>query len=89
MKPDPILPQKPSHSDDLRFTQNFLHSKALVDKIVKLAKLQPGSTVLEIGPGKGIITAKLADQVTATGKVIAIELDSGLANTSRDLFKTV
>lgn len=76
-------------SHDLRITQNFLQSKALVDKIVKLAKLPLGSTVLEIGPGDGIITRRLADAVTAQGKVIAIELDQRLASKLTETFRAV
>lgn len=71
---------------EIRFTQNFLHSKALVDRIVKLAKIESGSTVLEIGPGKGIITSKLAEEVSKQGKVVAVELDGDLAKRLRDLF---
>jgi 23S rRNA (adenine-N6)-dimethyltransferase len=71
---------------ELRFTQNFLHSKALVDRIVKLARIAPGSTVLEIGPGKGIITTKLAEQVGKEGHVVAVELDTDLAKRLREQF---
>jgi len=65
--------------DELRFTQNFLHSPALVGQIVGLADLQHGDTVLEIGPGKGIITRQLAEAVGAEGRVVAVELDGRLA----------
>lgn len=62
----------------LRFTQNFLKSQDLVKRLVHLAKIEPGSTLLEIGPGKGIITAELARRVTAGGRVVAVELDANL-----------
>jgi 23S rRNA (adenine-N6)-dimethyltransferase len=65
-------------SSELRYTQNFLVSTKLVEKIVALAHILPGETVLEIGAGKGIITAALAKHVTPTGKVAAIELDQSL-----------
>lgn len=68
-------------NDDLRFTQNFLHNPALVHQIVRLAGLRLGDTVLEIGPGKGIITRRLAEEVGVDGQVIAVELDSALADT--------
>ena len=55
--------------------QHFLIDQNIVRKIVRLAELQPGETVLEIGPGKGILTEALLDEA---GLVIAIELDSVL-----------
>lgn len=79
------IPQ-PRH-DEVRFTQNFLHSPALVDRIVKLADLKAGTTVLEIGPGKGIITKRLAEAVGTTGKVVAVELDAGLATRLVEQFR--
>lgn len=80
----------PQHRhDEVRFTQNFLHSPALVERIVKLAQLQTGATVLEIGPGKGIITRRLAEAVGTNGRVIAVELDPALATRTAELFKGV
>ncbi len=63
----------------LRYTQNFLKSTRLVDKIVSLAAIDPAATVLEVGPGKGIITHALAQRVGENGRVIAVELDAQLA----------
>ena len=64
----------------IKFTQNFLHNAALVERLVQQANLPRGSTVLEIGPGKGIITAALAKAVGGAGRVVAVELDSKLAS---------
>lgn len=75
--------------NDLRFTQNFLKSKALVDKLVQQSAIKAGDTVLEIGPGKGIITQALAEQVTPTGRVIAVELDDALFKALQQHFRTV
>lgn len=68
---------------ELRYTQNFLHNPALVTKLVNLAQLAPGTTVLEVGPGRGIITKALAGAVGETGRVVAVELDGRLADTVR------
>lgn len=68
---------------ELRYSQNFLHSPALVTKLVSLAQLAPGSTVLEVGPGKGIITKALAGAVGENGRVLAVELDGRLAESVR------
>lgn len=74
--------------DQLRFSQNFLHSKALVKTIVALAQIPHGGTVLEIGPGKGIITQCLAEAVGADGRVVAVELDHALSVRLREQFST-
>jgi 16S rRNA (adenine1518-N6/adenine1519-N6)-dimethyltransferase len=53
--------------------QHFLHSPSALKKIIDAANIKPGETVLEIGPGTGILTRALLD----TGaQVMAIEKDS-------------
>ncbi len=61
--------------------QNFLIDKNIVRKIVRLAQLQPGETVVEIGPGRGVLTEALLE---ASGNVTAIELDAGLCARLRE-----
>lgn len=57
-------------------SQNFLIDQNIIDKLIQLAELSPGDTVLEIGPGPGAITEKLL----ATGAhVIAVEKDRKFA----------
>jgi len=63
--------------------QNILIDKNIVRKIVRSAQLQPGETVLEIGPGRGILTEALLE---ASALVIAIELDAGLCAHLRAAF---
>ncbi|GAB4508358.1 MAG: hypothetical protein OHK0046_00510 [Anaerolineae bacterium] len=75
--------------NELKYTQNFLVSEALVEKLVALARIQPGETVLEIGPGKGIITKVLAARVTVAGRVVAVELDAALVVKLRTQFQTL
>ncbi len=55
--------------------QNFLVDDAALDRIVAAADLTPEDTVLEIGPGLGALTRRLA---RAAGQVIAVELDQNL-----------
>ncbi len=55
--------------------QNFLTSEAAVFKSVQAAQIVPGETVLEVGPGKGVLTRALLD---AGAHVIAIEKDHEL-----------
>ena len=58
-----------------RLGQHFLIDPNIVRKIVALARLHPEETVLEIGPGRGILTRALC---AAAGSVLAIEVDRGL-----------
>ena len=60
--------------------QNFLISEIIYDKIIKAADLQKDDVVLEVGPGLGFLTEKLAEKAK---KVIAVELDDKLAETLR------
>lgn len=65
--------------------QNFLVNKEIVEKIVQSANLTTDDFVLEIGPGKGILTEELAKKA---GKVIAVEIDRNLAKILRKKFKS-
>lgn len=56
--------------------QNFLVNEAVRDSIIEAAGLSAGDTVIEVGPGLGILTEKLASYA---GRVIAVELDDSLA----------
>jgi len=56
--------------------QNFLHDRAIVRRIAEAAGVEPGETVLEVGPGLGILTEELAARA---GRVVAVELDRRLA----------
>ena len=58
-----------------RLGQNFLIDPNIVRKIVALAELIPSDHVLEIGPGRGILTEALC---RAAGRVTAVEVDSRL-----------
>ncbi len=55
--------------------QHFLIDQNIARKIVGLAEIKPDETVLEIGPGRGILTRLLIQQAK---RVIAIELDRDL-----------
>ena len=63
--------------------QNFLKSEAIVDKIIDAADLSKEDTVLEIGPGQGMLTKKL---LAKAGKVIAVEKDRDLIAGLQDVF---
>lgn len=58
-----------------RLGQNFLIDPNIVRKIVAQAELTPTDTVLEIGPGRGILTEALC---RAADRVTAVEVDPRL-----------
>lgn len=57
------------------YGQNFLVDQTVVQKIIEAAQITPGETVLEIGPGTGVLTRALVD---VGADVIAVEVDSDL-----------
>jgi len=64
--------------------QHFLKSQEAVRKIVETADLSREDTVLEVGPGKGILTKALLERA---GKVIAVEKDEQLRPFLENLFQ--
>jgi len=55
--------------------QHFLHDKNIAKKIVRLAQIKRSDNVLEIGPGKGILTKEILKKCN---KLIAFEIDQEL-----------
>jgi len=68
---------RPQH----RLGQNFLIDGRVLDGIVAAAELQSDDLVLEIGPGLGTLTQRLAAKA---GHVVCIELDRGLVQVLQD-----
>lgn len=68
------MPQKP------KLGQNFLRDENAVERIVASLGDLSSRTVVEIGPGRGAITHKLAHRAH---RLIAIELDRALARALR------
>ncbi len=71
-------------SPNKRFGQNFLTDENVLDGIVEAAGIEPSDTVLEIGPGTGALTRRLAEKAAG---VCAVEIDRGLAGMLEDEFK--
>ena len=65
------------------FGQNFLLDHNLIRKLVDAAGVQPGDTVLEVGPGTGALTEEL---VARGCRVVAAEIDRGLSQHLREHF---
>ena len=63
--------------------QHFLSDPRILERIADALKLAPDETVVEIGAGRGALTAVLRDRAA---RVIAIELDRQLAALLRERF---
>jgi 16S rRNA (adenine1518-N6/adenine1519-N6)-dimethyltransferase len=69
-----------------RFGQHFLADERIVERIADSLEITPGDTVVEIGPGRGVLTDRLVQRVGAHGRVVAIELDRALAGLLRERY---
>ena len=64
--------------------QNFLKSEKIAEEIVSAGEVVSDDIVLEVGPGKGILTEKLLEKAK---KVIAVEKDEQLVEFLKEKFK--
>ncbi|MBI3096708.1 MAG: hypothetical protein HYY93_00450 [Planctomycetes bacterium] len=65
-----------------RHGQNFAIDPNFLDGVVREAGIAPTDTVLEIGHGLGVLTARLA---AAAGRVVAVEIDAAFAELAPEL----
>jgi len=59
-----------------RLGQHFLIDEKILDRMVRYGEVTRDDVVLDVGAGRGELTARLAEKA---GKVIAVELDQELA----------
>ena len=59
-----------------RLDQHFLINQEVVDTIIAAARINPSDRIVEIGPGRGVLTQKL---ISRAAQVVAVEMDDGLA----------
>lgn len=64
--------------------QNFLKSKKVSKEIVKAAEIKKEQVVVEIGPGKGILTRNLLEE---GARVVAVEKDERLVRLLKSDFE--
>ena len=74
---------KIAHSPRKRFAQHFLTDDRTAERIVQLAQIGSENTVLEIGPGKGILTNHI---LKLAKRVIAVEIDRDLVDILTERF---
>ena len=66
------MTDKTQHPFRKKWGQNFLTDKNLLRKIVRTILLRPGDSILEIGPGEGVLTEKILPEVK---EMAAVEID--------------
>ena len=57
--------------------QNFLVDRRVLRRIIEAADISPTDVVLEIGPGRGLLTGELSARAA---RVVAVEIDDALAS---------
>jgi 16S rRNA (adenine1518-N6/adenine1519-N6)-dimethyltransferase len=70
-----LQPSSTIHRPSKRFGQNFLADKSIIKRIVASLNPQANETIVEIGPGRGALTAPLIERA---GHLVAIEFDRNL-----------
>ncbi len=78
-EPIKIQPFKPTK----KLGQNFLKDHLVVSKICKAAELSSDDTVIEVGPGHGILTEKIIEKANL---LYAVEKDTRLCNKLENKF---
>jgi 16S rRNA (adenine1518-N6/adenine1519-N6)-dimethyltransferase len=71
------------HRARRRFSQNFLRDPATIERIVDAIAPQPGDHIVEVGPGRGALTAPL---IARCGHLTAVEIDRDLAHSLQARF---
>lgn len=66
-------------------SQHFLRSRSLAASLIAQAPVTRSDLVVEVGPGRGILTRELARRCRA---VVAVEFDGALAEALRARFRT-
>ncbi|MCI0547422.1 MAG: 16S rRNA (adenine(1518)-N(6)/adenine(1519)-N(6))-dimethyltransferase RsmA [Candidatus Rokubacteria bacterium] len=76
-------PRGPASGKTRALGQHFLHDPEVASRIVAIVGPTPRDLVIEIGPGTGALTGLLAG---SGARLIALEVDGGLAARARERF---
>ncbi|MFZ2190057.1 MAG: 16S rRNA (adenine(1518)-N(6)/adenine(1519)-N(6))-dimethyltransferase RsmA [Candidatus Magasanikiibacteriota bacterium] len=77
------LCKKYNLSPSKKYGQNYLITDAPIKKMIEVADLKKTDTVIEIGPGFGVLTFALVERA---GKVVAFEIEKKLTGYWEDKF---
>ena len=72
-----------THTPRKRFGQNFLHDASVLEHIIAVIDLRHDEHIVEIGPGKGVLTRALLNEAT---RLDVVELDRDLASYLQEKF---
>ncbi len=72
--PKPDRPVSTAGSNQFS-TEDQRDSRGEAETVMKLAEIEPGMTVADIGAGNGYYTVRLAERVGKTGRVLAQDID--------------
>jgi 16S rRNA (adenine1518-N6/adenine1519-N6)-dimethyltransferase len=70
-----LHPSSSLHHPSKRFGQNFLTDQRIIHRIIGTLEPRADETIIEIGPGRGALTAPLLEKA---GRLVAIEFDRNL-----------
>ena len=82
-RPGVSVSPSPSFHPSKRLGQNFLTGAGIINRIVEALDPRADETIVEIGPGKGALTAPLLERA---GSLVAIEFDQNLIPLLSDKF---
>jgi 16S rRNA (adenine1518-N6/adenine1519-N6)-dimethyltransferase len=66
--------------------QHFLNDRRILQRIVDALEIGPNETIVEIGPGRGSLTALLAERAS---RLVLVEYDRALAALLRDRYESM
>lgn len=69
-----------------KYGQNFIKNKYIVEKMINEAQIPDNTLVIEIGPGKGVLTEQI---IKFAEKVICYEIDKDLQPFLDEKFKNI
>ncbi len=64
-----------------RLSERF--SGALAERMLALAELRPGTRVLDVGTGTGLVALRAARDVGGAGRVVGVDLSPGMLGRAR------
>ncbi len=69
-----------------RFGQNYLKDRNILNKIINEINPQKDDSIIEIGPGTGVLTSKLVEK---TDNLLAVEIDKRVSDYLREKFPSI